>query len=222
MTRRLMLVDDHKLFRQGLRALLEKVPDCVVAGEADTGRQALEMIGTVQPDLVVMDVAMKDLNGIEATRQVLEKHPRTKVLALSMHADHRFVAGMLRAGARGYLLKDGAFEELQIAIRAVLQGQIYLSPRITGSLVDDYLQRLQADGTTGLASLTKREREVLQLLAEGRSTKDIAAALGISAKTVESYRAKLMEKLELRSVAELTRFAIREGLTFLEPTKSGF
>jgi len=217
MTRRLMLVDDHKLFRQGLRALLEKVPDCQVVGEADTGRQAIEMVAALQPDLLVMDVAMKDLNGIEATRQILEKHPRTKVLALSMHADRRFVAGMLQAGARGYLLKDGAFEEVQQAIRAVFQDQVYLSPRITGSLVSDYLQRLQEKGTTGLASLTPREREVLQLLAEGRSTKEIAATLDISAKTVESYRAKLMEKLELRSVAELTRFAIREGLTFLEP-----
>ena len=211
-----VLADDHRIMREGLRALLEKELDMEVVGAADTGRSAVELAGTLQPDVVVMDMTMPDLNGIEATRQVVAVNPAIKVLALSMHSDKRFVAGALGAGASGYLLKDCALAELVRAIRIVVGGQTYLSPSIASMVVQSYTRRLQDTDSSLLSTLTPREREVLQLIAEGRSVKEIAHTLHLSVKTVETHRQQTMNKLGIRTVAELTKFAVREGLTSLE------
>ena len=227
---KVLIADDHRIVREGLRSLLEDQPDLEVVGEADNGRQALEMAAEHEPDVVVMDVAMPQLNGIEATRRLMNDQPDTKVVALSMHSDRRYVAEALKAGAAAYLLKDGAFDELVAAIRAVVANKVYLSPRVAGVVVDDYVRRLPGEKGEGEAAgagapadasgvfhkLTPREREVLQLMAEGYATKEIATRLHISVKTVETHRRQLMEKLQLYSVAEVTKYAIREGLTSLE------
>ena len=213
---RVLLADDHKILRQGLRTLLEQEEDIHIVGEADNGRSAVKLAGELAPDVVIMDVAMPDLNGIDATRRVIEAEPKTRVLALSMHSDGRYVKGMLQAGARGYILKDCAAEELTRAIRAVMAGQVYVSPGVTGTIVDDYLRQLSATGVDEAATLTHREREVLQLLAEGGSTANIAAELHLSVKTIETHRKHIMDKLGLRSIAELTKYAIREGITTLD------
>lgn len=210
-----LLADDHKIVRDGLRALLEAEDGLEVAAEADQGRLAVEMAEEMEPGLVIMDIGMPDLNGMEATRQILSAVPGAKVIALSMHSDRRFVKGMLKAGACGYLLKDAAFEELARAVRTVLDGGIYLSPSITDAVIDDYVNRTEEEGSPEQV-LTRREREVLQLLAEGKTTKQIAFLLDVSPKTIETYRSRLMKKLDLRSVAELTKYALREGLTFLD------
>jgi len=202
--------------REGLRSLLEKEPDIDLVGEAEDGRSTLELASRLKPQVVVMDISMPDLNGIDATRKLLEKLPGVKVLALSMHTDQRFIEGMLRAGATGYLPKDCASEELVRAIRTVLSNQTYLSPSIADIVRRDYLsQRREADiSVSGV--LTEREREVLQLMAEGKNTKEIASRLQVSVKTIETFRQHIMQKLDLHSVAELTKYAIREGLTSLE------
>lgn len=210
---RILLVDDHRIMREGLRVLLEAQPGMVVVAEAENGRRAVQLASEVHPDIVIMDVTMPDLNGIEATRQVLALEPRTKVIALSIHSDRRFVLQMFKAGATGYLLKDCALEELARAIRAVADGQAYLSPGIAGVVVGEFVRGLTTEGSPGSPSLTPRERELLQLMAEGQSTKDVARVLRISVKTVETHRRQIMEKLQLNSVAELTKYAIREGLT---------
>lgn len=212
---RVLLADDHKILRQGLRTLLEQEEDIHVVGEADNGRTSVRLAGELAPDVVIMDVAMPDLNGIDATRRITESEPRTKVLALSMHSDGRYVKGMLQAGARGYILKDCAAEELTRAIRAVMADQVYVSPGVTGTIVDDYVRQLSAEADEP-ATLTPREREVLQLLAEGGTTANIAADLHLSVKTIETHRKRIMDKLSLRSIAELTKYAIREGITTLE------
>lgn len=214
---KILLADDHQIIREGLAALLHKEPDMQVVAQADTGRTAVQLARKHAPDVVVMDVSMPDLNGIEAAKQIRAEMPAVKIIALSMHSDRRFVAQMLKAGASGYLLKDSAFEELTQAIRAILNRRVYLSPKITGIVVDDYVQHLSVSDITNPPALTTREREVVQLMAEGRSTKQIADRLNISVKTVETHRRQLMEKLKLHSVAELTKFAVREGLTSLEP-----
>jgi len=211
---RVLLADDHKILRQGLRTLLEREKDIQIVGEADNGRSSVKLTGELAPDVVVMDVAMPDLNGIDATRRITEAEPRTRVLALSMHSDGRYVKGMLQAGARGYILKDCAAEELTHAIRTVMAGQVYVSPGVTGAIVNDYVRQLSA--ADGPATLTPREREVLQLLAEGGSTANIAAGLHLSVKTIETHRKHIMDKLGLRSIAELTKYAIREGITTVE------
>ncbi len=216
MSIRILLVDDHKIVRDGLRSLIEKQPDLEVVAEADNGRQALSQLRAMAPDVVIIDVAMPDLNGVDATRRIVADFPRIKVIALSMHSDRRFVSGMLAAGASGYLLKDCAFEELNFAIRTVVRNQTYLSPSISKVLVDDYRQQLENVQAAAPPALTAREREVLQLLAEGRTTKQIAFLLNISVKTVESYRQKIMDKLDMHTVAELTKYAIREGLVSLD------
>lgn len=228
---KVLLADDHRIVREGLRSLLEAQDDMQVVGEADNGRMALEMAAEHEPDVVVMDVAMPQLNGIEATRRLMNDQPDTKVVALSMHSDRRYVAEALKAGATAYLLKDGAFDELVTAIRAVIADKVYLSPRVAGVVVDDYVRRLPGDRSDGggggvthgggdfsnaFQKLTAREREVLQLMAEGYATKEIATRLHVSVKTVETHRRQLMEKLQLYSVAEVTKYAIREGLTSLE------
>jgi len=216
MTIRILLADDHKITREGLHSLIENQPDMQVVAEAEQGRTAVELARKLAPDLVIMDVSMPDLNGIEATLQISQQSPNVKVIALSMHSDSLFVTEMLKSGARGYLLKDCAFEELANAISAVMNGNTYLSPSISGIVIDDYLHRLSKAGSLRADALTAREREVLQLLAEGKSTKQIALKLHISAKTVETHRRQIMEKLDIHSVAELTKYAIRKGFTSLE------
>ena len=214
---RVLLADDHKILRQGLRTLLEQEDDIHIVGEADNGRSSATLAGELAPDVVIMDVAMPDLNGIDATRRITEAEPKARVLALSMHSDGRYVKGMLQAGARGYILKDCAAEELTRAIRTVMAGQVYVSPGVTGAIVDDYVRQLSsATGVDEAATLTHREREVLQLLAEGGTTANIAAELHLSVKTIETHRKHIMDKLGLRSIAELTKYAIREGITTLE------
>ena len=213
----ILLVDDHAIIRQGLRSLLEKQPDLEVVAEAADGRKAIELVRELLPDIVIMDVTMPSLNGIEATRQICSTFPEVKVIALSIHSNRRFIGDMLQAGAAGYILKDSLFEELIRAIKAVTAGDRYLSPRITGVVVDDYIKHLSTSADSPLATLTSREREVLQLVAEGRSTKQVALELHVSTKTIEANRRQIMEKLDLHSVAELTKYAIREGLTSLEP-----
>jgi DNA-binding NarL/FixJ family response regulator len=212
---RVVLADDHTIVRDGLKLLLEKEAGFEIVAEVGDGRSAIRAAREHAPDVVIMDVAMPDLNGIEATRQLVSERSGVRVLALSMHSDRRFVVEMLRAGARGYLLKDCAQEELSRAVATVADGSTYLSPSISDVVVRDYIERLGAAGGDPMADLSGREREVLQLLAEGCSTRDIATALHVSNKTVETHRQQLMRKLDLHSVAELTKFAVREGLTGL-------
>jgi DNA-binding NarL/FixJ family response regulator len=216
MSIKVLLVDDHAIIREGLRSLLEKQPDIEVVADTDDGRKALELVRELSPDIVIMDVTMPRLGGIEATRQITGGFPDVKVIALSIHSRRRFVADMLSAGAAGYILKECLFDELVAAIRAVAAGGRYLSPRITEVVVDDYVKRLSSGAEAPSASLTSREREVLQLVAEGKSTKQIALELHVSTKTIEANRRQIMEKLGMHSVAELTKYAVREGLTALE------
>lgn len=213
---RVVVADDHRMFREGLIALL-KAQHFEVIGDAEDGRSAVKMCRKLRPDLVIMDVTMKILNGIEATRQILLDSPESKVLAVSMHTDRRFVSGMLEAGASGYLLKDCAFDELVQAIAAVANGKTYLSAQVANVVVQDYVKHL-AGGSAPAAqnTLSPREREVLQLFAEGMSTKAIAAMLHVSVKTIETHRKHVMDKLGLRSIAALTKWAIREGITSVE------
>jgi DNA-binding NarL/FixJ family response regulator len=216
MSIRILLADDHKITREGLRALLDEQEDMDVVAEAEEGRTAVRLVRELLPDVVIMDVTMPDLNGMEAARQIVGRFPDVKIIALSMHSDSLFVTEMLRSGASGYLLKDCAFEELACAIRAVVAGKAYLSPSISGIVVDDYVRRLSKADFPSSELLTDREREVLQLIAEGESTKQIALKLHISVKTVETHRRQIMNKLDIHTVAELTKYAIRKGLTSLE------
>jgi DNA-binding NarL/FixJ family response regulator len=212
---RIILAEDHRITREGLVNLLQERSDMQVVGEAENGREAVRLARELSPDLVIMDVTMPDLNGIDATRIITSGSNNTKVIALSMYSDKQFVQGMIQAGASGYLLKDCAFEELVSAIQAVIHGDTYLSPGIAGIVVQDYLNKLTTDRSSADTVLTNREREVLQLIAEGNSTKEIAARLTVSVKTVETHRRQIMEKLGIFSIAELTKYAIREGLTSL-------
>jgi DNA-binding NarL/FixJ family response regulator len=212
---RIILADDHKIVRDGLRSLIEKEDDMEVVAEAEDGRTAVQLSAKLSPQLVLMDIAMPVLNGIEATRQIIAAAPQCKVIALSMHADKRYIMEMLKAGASGYLLKDSAFEELACAIRTALNNKTYLSPPVSEVVIGDYVQQLKKSDGSVFSVLSAREREVLQLLAEGNSTAQIADRLHLSVKTVETYRQHIMEKLNIRSVAELTKYAIREGLTSL-------
>jgi len=217
MSIRILLADDHQIVREGLRALVNAQEKMTVVGEASNGRQAVELVDSLRPDVVVMDVGMPDLNGIEATRRILSTQPKCRIVGLSMHSDRRFLSEMLKAGATAYLLKDSAFEELASAIRAVMAGQVYLSPRIADAVVEGYLHGSGGGKQPGaFAVLTSREREVLQLVAEGLATKQIASSLQVSVKTVETHRRQIMDKLDLHSVAELTKYAIREGLASIE------
>jgi DNA-binding NarL/FixJ family response regulator len=211
----IILVDDHKIVREGLRTLLEKQPGFRVVAEAAGGAAAVRLARQLSPDVVIMDVTLPDLNGVEATRQIVARDPAVKVIALSMHSDRRFVVEMLRGGAKGYLLKDSAFDELATAIHAVVANRTYLSAQITDTIVKEFLIHGSGEGPSAYTVLTPRERQVLQLLAEGGSTKEIAAQMGVSAKTIETHRKQLMDKVGVRSIAELTKYAIREGLTTL-------
>lgn len=214
MTIQIIIADDHQIVRQGLRTLLEREADMQVVAEAEDGRRTVALAREFVPQVIVMDVEMPDLNGIEATMQILTEFPQIKVIALSMYSDRRFVTNMLKAGASGYLLKDCAYEELSQAIRLAMANRIYLSPGVADVVVKDYVS--PAPSQSVFSVLTTREREVLQLLSEGKRTSQIAELLHISIKTVETHRQQIMHKLGMRSVAELTKYAIREGLTSLE------
>jgi DNA-binding NarL/FixJ family response regulator len=205
---RILLADDHAVVRQGFKMILDAQADMEIVGEAGNGREAVELAEQLRPDVVVMDVSMPELNGIEATRRLTSSVPRARVVALSMHKDSVYVREILRAGARGYLLKDSGAADLVAAIRAVASGESYLSPAVSNAVLDDY--RRQA--TNPIDLLTSREREVLQLLAEGKTNKEIAGVLNLSVYTVEAHRGRILEKLNLHSIGELVRFAVRNGL----------
>ncbi len=215
MSVKILLVDDHKIILDGLRVLIEKQPGMEVVAEAENGRTALKLTGEFRPDVIVMDINMPDLDGIDATCQIVEEFPGTKVIAFSMYSDRQFVLGMLKAGVTGYLLKDHAFEELVRAIRTVVENKAYICPEIAGTLINGYKKTILREEDSALTALTNREREVLQLLAEGRPTRQIADGLNVSVKTVETHRRNIMGKLNIYSVAELTKLAIKEGLTSL-------
>jgi DNA-binding NarL/FixJ family response regulator len=214
---RILLVDDHAILRDGLRNLLETQQDLDVVGEASDGRTAVERVAELSPDVVIMDITMPDLNGIEATRKIVAGGSGAKVIALSMHSNRAFLADMLKAGASGYLMKTSSGAELLTAIRTVAGGQVYLGQEVTQAVVTDYVRHVPAGHDAAFATLTPRERQVLQLVAEGRTTKDIAARLSVSVKTIETHRSQIMDRLRIHSVARLTKFAIQEGLTSPEP-----
>jgi DNA-binding NarL/FixJ family response regulator len=208
---RVVLADDHALVRAGIRALLEKLPGIEVVGEAANGRQALELIKTSAPNLILLDISMAELGGLEALPRIVKDFPAAKVLILSGHANEEYVLRALRCGAAGYMLKEAAAEELDLAIKAVAQGKTYLSPSVSRTVVETYLQR--AAGEQGpIEPLTARQREVLQLIAEGKNTKEIASTLDVSVKTVEAHRLQLMARLNIHDVPGLVRYAIRSGL----------
>lgn len=215
MSIRIIIVDDHKILRQGLRTMLEKIPGMEVVAEAEDGRTAVRQAQELTPQVVIMDVGLPDLNGIEATRQVLMVSPQTKVIGLSMHSDKRFVLNMIKAGASGYLLKDSAFEELATAIHTVMANKSYLTQEVAHIVVKDYLEG-PTNQPSAFSILTLREREVLQLIAEGKSSRQIADLLCLSIKTVETHRQQIMHKLDLHSVADLVRYSIREGISSLD------
>ncbi len=205
---RILLADDHAVVRQGFKLILGAQPDMEIVGEAGNGREAVELAEKLRPDVAVMDVAMPELNGIEATRRMGESAPRTRVLALSMHKDSVYVREILRAGARGYLLKDQIDSDLLAAVRAVARGEGYLSPAVSDAVLNDYRKHV----SDPIDLLTSREREVLQMIAEGKTNKEIATVLDLSVYTVDAHRGRIMEKLNLHSVNELVRFAVRNGL----------
>jgi DNA-binding NarL/FixJ family response regulator len=213
---KIILADDHQIVRHGLRSLLAAEPDMEVVGEADNGRAVVRLVQEKSPQVVIMDISMPDLNGIEATRQIINESPGMKIIALSMHSDSLFVLNMFKAGASGYLLKDCALEELVKAVRTVINRKIYLSPGISDIVIKDFVIGWSPAESSAFSILTPREREVLQLMAEGKSTNQIADNLCVSVKTVEAHRKQLMNKLDIHSVAELTKYAIRQGLTSLE------
>lgn len=212
---RLLLADDHLLFRAGLKSMLEKSSDLEIVGEAVDGHATLQLAEKLSPDIILLDISMPGLNGLEALRRLSETQPGIRVIILSMHSDRRYVTESIKAGAKGYVLKDSTVEELVTAIRTIMRGEVYLSSRIAKVLVSDYVSLTAATEATSDSSLTTREREVLQLVAEGYSTKDVASRLCNSIKTVETHRKRIMDKLDIHSVAELTRYAIRERI--IEP-----
>jgi len=208
---RILLCDDHLLIRASLKSLIGEFPGIEVVGEAGDGREALEHVAKLHPNVVLMDIAMPGLNGLEATRRLVKDHPQVRVVMLSMHADESHVLQALRAGASGYVLKGSAPRELEMALEAVARGEIFLSPAISKHVIDVYLNRAEGQ-TNSLDLLTPRQREILQLIAEGKSSKQIAQMLEASVKTIESHRASLMERLDIHDVAGLVRYAIRHGL----------
>ena len=210
---KILLADDHKVLRKGLRRILEEQPGFEVVGEAADGREAVDLTGLLQPDIVVMDIGMPHMNGMEATRQIVHRYPAVNVLILSMYSDENYIVQVLRAGARGYLLKDSAEDELIDAVRAVSTGVPFFSPKIAKLLVGDSMQRLRDEAAADTYELlTPREREVLQLIAEGKSNKEAAAALFVSPTTIETHRARVMDKLDLHSTAEIVLYAVRKGI----------
>jgi DNA-binding NarL/FixJ family response regulator len=216
MTVRIVLADDHKMLRDGLRQLIEREHGLAVVGEAADGRALLELVRTAPPDIVVLDVSMPGMNGIEATRRIRSLSATTRVIILSMHSDRRFVVESIKAGASGYLLKDDGFDELVRAIGLVMDGHLVLAPGLAEAMLQDYIAVSDAPVASAFGRLSPREREVLQLVAEGHSTREIAAQLSVSVKTVETVRQHVMDKLDLHSIADLTKYAVREGLTELD------
>ncbi len=215
MSIKVLIADDHKLFRDGLNTLLAKQKGIEVIGEADNGLTTVKMALKLIPDIILMDVSMPDLNGIEATRKILAESPDLKIIILSMHFDRRFILESLKVGAKGYLLKDSPIEEVSEAINTVMNDQIYLGNQITEVVINDYIKIANSSESSAFSVLSAREREVLQLLAEGQPTKEIAAKLNVSVKTIETHRKQIMNKLDIHSIAELTKYAIREGITQL-------
>ena len=214
MSARILLVDDHQVFREGLRSLLEKQADLEVVGEAGDGRAALQLVRDVRPDLVIMDVSMEGMDGIDGTRLITRDYPGTKVLALSMYLRKAFVAEMFKCGASGYVLKESAFAEIVEAVRTILAGERYVCLKAAGLLVEEYVHK--RDGPAEDARLTEREMEIVRLLANGQSAKEIAAVTNTSTKTVDACRRRVMRKLGVGSVAEIVKYAIREGLTTVD------
>lgn len=210
---KVLIADDHTIVRQGLRSLLESSADIRVVGEAADGRQAIELAERLQPDVVVMDIAMPGLNGLEATREIRRRFPKIRVLALTMHRDPQYAVRLLQAGAAGYLLKDSAKEALLAALQAVVRGETFLSPEVSRQVSDVYDRHGEAAAARSpFETLTTREREILQRIAEGYTSRQIAGQLAISAKTVNNHRARIMDKLNIRDIAGLTRFALQHGL----------
>ncbi|MBI5062022.1 MAG: response regulator transcription factor [Desulfatitalea sp.] len=216
MSIRILIADDHSITREGLKVMLNKMENFEVVAEAENGRLAISLARKFQPDVVVMDINMPDLNGVDATRQIVAELPQTRIIALSMYSDRSYVKGMLKAGVSGYLMKNCAFEELAEAIQTVMRYQTYLSPKISEIVRDEFVKMMGSNEPNSVELLTDKEREVLQPIAEGKKTKDIAELLHISVKTVEARRSKIMEKLNINNVAGLTKYAIREGLTSIE------
>jgi DNA-binding NarL/FixJ family response regulator len=217
MTVRIVLADDHRILREGIAALLRQTADFEVVAEAGDGLELVRLVRELQPDLVITDLSMPGLNGIEAISRITEHSPRTRTLCLSVHNEKRLVAAVMDAGASGYLLKDCAFEELLRAARSVMASQVYISPGVAGVLMQDFRERRSGvDRRSAFSVLTSREREVVQLIAEGHSTKAIADRLHVSAKTIGTHREHIMSKLQVTGTAELTRYAIREGIADLD------
>ena len=216
MSIKVIIADDHKIMRDGLKSMLEKQRDIEIIAEASNGRTTVELAIKLNPDVIIMDVSMPDMNGIEATRQIIGKSPKIKVIALSMHSDKQFILEMLNAGASGYLLKDCAFHELINAIHSVASNRSYLSPEIADIMIKEYKHVISKESLSVFSLLTSRERQVLQLIAEGKTTKEIAYTLKVSSKTIETYRQQIMYKLDIHSIAGLTKYAVREGLTSIE------
>jgi two-component system, NarL family, response regulator NreC len=212
---KVLITEDHKIVREGICSLLSKEADIKVVAEAEDGMTAVQLAKELSPDVVVMDIGLPNLNGIEATRQIVASVPGVKVIALSMHSDRRYILEMLKAGAKAYLLKDCAFEEMVQAVRSVIRNKVYLSQKITETMINDQIL-LTKDESSVFTLLSDRERQVLQLIAEGMTMKEIAHSLKVSLKTAETYRQRIIEKLNIHSVAELTKYAIREGLIQLE------
>ncbi len=213
MPTRILLVDDHEIMREGMCALLKRLPDIEIVGQASDGRSGINMAKEFGPDIVIMDIGMPNLNGIEATRQLLADNPRVKVMALSTHSDGSIVAKMLKAGSSGYMLKESAFSELMEGIAAMMEGKTYLCSKIAKVVFSDYVTMLSSPQWPGGDGLSSRENEVLQLVAEGKTSKEISQALNVSVKTVDSHREHIMEKLSIHNVAGLTKYAVREGIT---------
>ena len=210
---RILLADDHQLMRSGLRLVIEQQPDLTIVGEAADGREAVAIAKSVRPDVAVMDISMPNLNGIEAAHQIIQSQPDIAVIVLSMHTDESYVLRALKAGAKGYLLKDSAEADLIAAVRAVARGKSFFSPAVSKVLLDDYMRKLKRSGAEDAYDLlTPREREILQLVAEGKSNKEVANLLNLSVYTVETHRSNVMQKLNLKGIPELTLYAVRKGI----------
>ena len=217
MSTRIILADDHAILRHGLSKLIQQEKDMEVIAEAGDGHEIIDLMREKSPDIIIMDIGMPNLNGIDTTRQITSNYPKVKIIGLSMHSGKKFVAEMLKAGASGYLLKDCAFEELITAIKTVREGKIYLSPSIADIIVENYVRPSDGSEKSVFSLLSQREREVLQLLSEGKTTKQIGLSLHLSAKTIEGHRLRIMSKLNIDNVANLTKYAIQEGLTSPNP-----